>query len=291
MNLQKIITLANEAVRPQFELMLETLRVSGCSLEVWVIPYDDKIFSLPHGCRWWLNDEIFEWLREHNCHPSMRKYLCLTTSEYQFVDTDVIFLRNPQEVLSPYSGFVTSCGHWRDTSHTCTRDSESLLKTKGERWKNEVFNSGQFACDIALFNSESLKFQCEQAHYKPTCIDWPHNEQPGMNLLVGMSKIQITNLTLPPISMRSTWAGDYPNQFPDNWEEPERKPYLIHWAGLSYDLSREVDRMALAFIDKSQRSSLLNSREKRTTIASKIATVFNVIKANIQKLKCPSNSR
>lgn len=81
----------------------------------------------------------------------MRKYQCLTTSNYQFVDTDICFLRSPEEVLHPLTGFITSCGHWHNTEHTCTSESQRWVANRSTVWQRDVFNSGQFACDRSLY--------------------------------------------------------------------------------------------------------------------------------------------
>ena len=115
MKLEKIITQANSDVRLYFAVLERSLRASGCVLPILVIPYDDKIFDLPQGSSWWSMPKVFSWLKAKNTHPGMRKYQCLTTSNYQFVDSDICFLRNPQKVLEDYQGFETCCGHFCET--------------------------------------------------------------------------------------------------------------------------------------------------------------------------------
>jgi len=237
MKLEKIITLANRDVEIPFLAMERSLRATGCVLPIRVIPYNDDLFDLPNGSVWWEIPEITDWLVSNKCHPSMRKYQCLTEANYQYVDTDVCFLRNPEEILKPYSGFITSCGHWRDITHTCTQESLEIIKQKSTMWQNKVFNSGQFACDSIIYSISGLINSSEKPEFKNTCVKWPHNDQPGMNLLVIMSGVEIINLTLQPLRMESTWAGDYVNDYERFWNDENRKPYLIHWAGTKPGIS------------------------------------------------------
>src|SRR4051794_2008877 len=120
MQIDKIITLANSKVRLRFLALERSLRETGCKLPLWVIPYDDDRFELPENSIWWEVNEITNWLKSQGAHPMMRKYQCLTVGNYQFVDSDVIFLVNPEHALRQVNGFVTSCGHWHDASHTYT---------------------------------------------------------------------------------------------------------------------------------------------------------------------------
>ena len=101
MTLEKIITLANKAVQLRFTIMVRSLRATGCQLPVYVIPYDDHKFDLPENCFWLENEEIFSWLDSFNAFRACRKYLCFLEENYQFVDSDIVFLRNPAEVLEP----------------------------------------------------------------------------------------------------------------------------------------------------------------------------------------------
>ena len=248
MKICKIITLANKAVKLRFLAMERSLRATGCQLPLLVIPYDDNLFELPDGSTWWEVPEITNWLKANNAHPVMRKYQCFTTENYQFVDSDICFLRNPEAVLEPYEGFITSCGHWRDPSHTLTPDSHRWITQRSTVWQQQVFNTGQFACDRVLYTPDHLIKTAMDPQFSGTCVHWIHNEQPGLNWLIWLSKVQITNLTLPSLSMESTWAGDYPGHYEQYWADPERKPYLIHWAGTGMDIPRPINQIFYDFL-------------------------------------------
>src|ERR1700751_5291663 len=99
MKVDKIITLASSEVRLQFLAMERSFRATGCDLPIWVIPYNDHRFELPQNSVWWEIEEITQWLDSCQSHPMMRKYQCLTVGNYQFVDSDVVFVSNPYEVL------------------------------------------------------------------------------------------------------------------------------------------------------------------------------------------------
>lgn len=254
MKIDKILSMANQKVRLRFLAMERSLRAMGCQLPLLVIPYDDNLFELPEGSTWWEIPEITNWLKTEQAHPAMRKYQCLTVGNYQFVDADVCFLRNPEAVLTPHSGFITSCGHWRDPSGTCTPTSQRLMSSKSTLWQRDVFNTGQFACDRPLFTVDSLKATALQPDFVETCVRWIHNEQPGLDLLVFVSGVDITNLTLPPIRMESTWAGDYPGEYVPYWKNPQRQPYLIHWAGTRMDIPLPIHQIFYNFLTPTEKA-------------------------------------
>lgn len=248
MRIDKIISLANNKVRLRFLAMERSLRATGCQLPLLVIPYDDNLFELPKGATWWEVPKVINWLKTEKAHPVMRKYQCLTVENYQFVDSDICFLRNPETVLEPHQGFITSCGHWRNPNQTFTAASQQWISRKTTNWQLQVFNTGQFACDRTLYTPEQLISTAMQPEIVDTCVRWVHHEQPGLDWLVWLSGVQITNLTLPPTCMESTWAGDYINDYKQFWTDPQRQPYLIHWAGTRMDLPRPIHQIFYDFL-------------------------------------------
>ena len=254
MKIDKIISMANEKVRLRFLAMERSLRAVGCQLPLLVIPYDDNLFELPLGSTWWEIPEITSWLKAQKARPVMRKYQCLTVGNYQFVDADVCFLRNPEEVLSPFSGFITSCGHWNNPAHTYTDESRDIMSQKSTTWQKNVYNTGQFACDRILYSVEELKAQAMRSDLIGTCVQMPFHEQPGLNLLTFESGVEVTNLTLPPACMESTWAGDYPGDYEHYWSEEQRKPYLLHWAGLPMDVPRPIHQIFYNFLTPAEKA-------------------------------------
>jgi hypothetical protein len=255
MHIEKIIALANTKVRLRFLAMERSLRATGCDLPLWVIPYDDTRFELPEGALWWEMPEITGWLADRKSHPVMRKYQTLTAENFQFVDSDVCFLRNPVDVLAPHSGFITSCGHWHNPDETVTGQSRKAMSERSTTWQQFIFNTGQYACDRALYTVESLKRQIETPAYIETCLRLPWHEQPGINLLVWGSRVPITNLTLTPNRMESTWAGDYStDDYESYWTPADRKPYLLHWAGTRMEVPRPINRIFLEFLTSEERS-------------------------------------
>src|SRR5687768_4020068 len=131
MQLDKIITLINSNVRLQFLAMERSLRATGCTLSIWAIPYDEHIFELPENSMWWEVPELTKWLHEVGGNNRMRKYQCFTVSNYHFVDPDIIFLKNPEQVLAPFSGFITSDGHWHSPhGQVYTAESLKILQSK-----------------------------------------------------------------------------------------------------------------------------------------------------------------
>jgi hypothetical protein len=253
MKLERIVTLANQNVRLWFLAMERSLRATGCRLPLWVIPYDDHLFDLPPNARWWHAPEIVEWVDEYRGHRAMRKYQCFTVDNYQFVDTDICFLKNPEEVLAPYSGFVTSCCHWHNPGHTYTAESERFIRQSTTTWPRLAFNDGQFACDRVLYTVDALQRVAEDPRYIHTALRLPWGDQPGLNLLVWLSGVPITNLTLPPTCMESTWAGDYPDDYQPFWADRARQPYLIHWAGNTIEKPRPVNDIFLNYLTADER--------------------------------------
>ncbi|MDJ1469749.1 hypothetical protein QNI19_15060 [Cytophagaceae bacterium DM2B3-1] len=255
MQLDKVITLANKKVRLKFLALERSLRQSGCNLPIWVIPYDDNKFELPENSIWWEDKSFFQWLDSNNAHRLTRKYLCLTEKNYHFLDTDIVALKNPQDILIPYNGFVASCGHWHSQEQTFTPDSLQILKAKSTSWQRDCFNSGQFACDEAIYTIETLKEACVRPESISTCITFKDtkHEQPGFNLLVNISPISIYNLSFPPALIESTWAGDYPHEYLPYWKNETSKPYIIHWAGLRVDGSRPIDDLFFKYLTQEEK--------------------------------------
>jgi hypothetical protein len=245
MKLEKIITLANKKSEIRFLAMVRSLRATGCDLPVWVIPFDDGRFDLPDHCQWWELDEVTRLLEKHKAHPTKRKYQCFLTANYQFVDADIVFLKDPETELAGHEGFVTSCCHWNNTEHIYTEVSLRYYKEKSTTWQKSVFNAGQFACDTALYDFDTLRNTLENPLYKE-CFDFNYHDQLAINFLIFLSGVAVTNITLPPFNVESTWAGDYPDEkYRHYWSNPGKKPYLIHWAGCKMDTGRPIDRLFL----------------------------------------------
>ena len=248
MKLAKIITLANAPVRLRFLAMERSLRATGCDLPLLVIPYDDRQFELPANSTWWTTG-VRDWLLQERAHRMMFKYQCLTIDNYQYVDSDVVFLRDPTKVLADQEGFITSCGHWHNPAETITAESLPILQAKTTCWQRNIFNAGQFACDRALYTEEELKRTCHDSRYTATCLRFPFHDQPGLVLLANLTDVPIRNLTLTPTCMESTWAGDYvENNYEDLWRDEERKPYLLHWAGCAMWKPRSVDPLFTQYL-------------------------------------------
>lgn len=249
MILTKLITLtgADPWNRLRFTAMERSLRATGCELPLFVIPYNDTRFSLPANSTWLVNEELNGWLGSHQANNLTRKYLCLTEENYHFIDTDVIFLRNPGVVLQTHQGFVTSCGHWNNPPTTYTEESLRIFKEKTTTWQKSVFNVGQFACDRRLYSLNQLKETARSDRFYNTCLRYSKfSDQVGLNLLVQQSNVPVMNLQLPPLHMESTWAGDYEgDDYEQYWTNEITKPYLMHWAGIN--MSRQMPIHALFY--------------------------------------------
>jgi hypothetical protein len=252
--LSRIVTLANSKVRLRFLAMERSLRAVGCDLPLLVIPYDDARFDLPKNAEWWEVPEVINWTIANKMHPMMRKYQCLLIENFQFVDSDVCFLRNPRAVLAPFTGFITSCGHWNNPNHTVTSESEEWLKKQSTIWQSSIFNAGQWACSESLYDFPSLKKQAEEPDFKATCVDCRFNDQSGVNQLVNATGVRVTNLTMPPHNMQSTWAGDYDGDYRRYWRNDDETPYLIHWAGVPMYVPRTIHEIFYNYLTTVERS-------------------------------------
>lgn len=257
MKINKIITLANEKVRLQFLGMERSLRAAGCTLPVKVIPYDDNLFDLPVNSSWWKDDGFCAWIDSAGSKPVMRKYQALLANNYLFVDSDIVFLKNPQDALGSVEGFITSCCHWHNPGHTTTQQVVDLLAKNTTTWQKGIFNSGQFACGKQLYTLDRLK-EIAHSHWAcDTVLKHPFHEQPGMNLLVHAADIAVVNLTLPPHLMESTWAGDYGEDFERYWADDTRRPWLIHWAGRKMNGQVAIDELFLQYLSENERSAYI----------------------------------
>jgi len=284
MKLEKIITLASSGVKLRFLAMERSLRATGCNLPLWVIPYNNQKFDLPDNAIWWEIPEVTEWLTSNNAFPATRKYQCFLTTNYQFVDSDIIFLVNPETVLSSVNGFITSCGHWHAPDQTYTAESLPYLHEITTNWQKNIFNSGQFACDQQLYTFNELKSICNQhaTLLKNTNIS---KDQPAINMLVNLKKIPITNLTLPPISMESTFAADYDGvtNFERYWTDKSKKPYLIHWAGCPMDKGRPIDKLFINYLTKSEQDEwYIRLKNKKIPLSYRIRFRLSRIKKGLK---------
>jgi len=248
MELKCIITLASASVRIPFTAMERSLRAVGCDLPVRVIPFNDDKFELPANSEWWILPEVRSWIHQSRASSTakgmMQKYQTFLVGGYLFVDSDVVFLRDPREVFAEAVGFVTCCGHWHNPAHTFTEESRNLMAQKSTVWQSRVFNAGQFACDQPLYDFDSLRATAGSTALRSTCLENLYHDQPGMNALVFSSGVKVTNLTLPPRNVESTWAGDYRTaDYRSYWTDLDRTPCFIHWAGRKPDSGLPIDEL------------------------------------------------
>jgi len=113
------------------------------------------------------------------------------------------------------------------------------------------------------------------------------NDQLGINLLVFLSGISISNLTLQPFSMQSTWAGDYRDNYESYWSAVT-KPYIIHWAGCRMDTNRPIDAIMLGYLNTTERKEwdeqIKNATVNRRGWKKRLANL-SIIKNTLKKIK------
>ncbi|MVN92781.1 hypothetical protein [Mucilaginibacter aquatilis] len=282
MILERIVTLANEHSKVRFLAMERSLRATGCTLPLYVIPYDDNKFELPENATWWEMPEITGWIDKNKLWPAFRKIQCLTLPNYQFVDSDVIFFKNPEDTLEPLSGFITSCTHWMAPEHTFTDETLRYIKAKTTTWTRLVFNSGQFACDKVLYQADELMRFCE-TNFTETLFhkNYLYKDQPGINILVNCADVEISNVTMPPVSMASTWAGDYTDEASFERFEKHDKPYFIHWAGVPLTSRNYIHQYFFKFLTAEENAAFKLEGVKKLKFKDrmriKIKAILNIL--------------
>jgi hypothetical protein len=283
MKLEFILTLANKKVELRFLAMVRSLRAVGCNLPVLVIPYDNNRIELPDNCEYVENTAFYNWLNKYPMSGVKRKYLALTLKNYHFVDSDVIFLRDPNKIFSTLSGFVTCCGHWRSGDHIVTNQLVDFLQLRSSLWQKLIFNSGQFACDSALYQEAELMTLCESNSLLFNTLECPSHEQPGLNHLVHASNIPYTNLTLPPYDLESSWAGDYPNGFIEY--NADKSPYLMHWAGMQRGNCGPIDQLFLHYLTKEERERLYEEEKNQVSNNNITRRIKNACRAFLREVR------
>ena len=250
MNVQKVITLAGQKVKLAFLVFERSLRAAGCDLPLLVIPYGDDLFQLPSNSEWWDSARFASWLRLHKAHPMMAKYRCLTEANYAYFDTDICVVDDFRPVLSHYSSFVVADTEWNKPGWATSPEATAILAEKSSLWMLKLFNAGHFACDRALYSEAEMQSVSER--YRDTCLTYPHHDQPGINLLVSLTGVEVTNLCMPPYRMESTMAVDYPGEWEGIWSNGHR-PYFVHYAGSALGKNLPINRLYYDFMSKAER--------------------------------------
>jgi hypothetical protein len=271
MILERIVGIANKNVEAEFLAMERSLRKTGCDVPLDVIPYDDNLFSLPANAKWW--DEPVKWVKKNFPnevkHPFQYRIYLLSCTNFQVADSDVIFLRNPVEVLAPYDDLVTACHQWSRPQLAASEHTLDWLKKHSSTWSARVFNAGQFALGgPRLFDLKELtELLHDPVHSHHVFDSNPPWDQGGFNYLFALTKRKQINLTLPPFNMESTWAADYPVDFCCEWESEEQTPYLIHWAGSCLYQKLAINSIFESFLSDSEKKQLDEKRAVAATAA------------------------
>lgn len=260
MNVQKVITLASRKVKLAFNVFERSLRRAGCDLPLLVIPYGDDLFELPSNSEWWDSPGFASWLRAHKAHPMMAKYRCLTEANYVYFDTDICVVDDFRPVLSHHRNFVVADTEWNKPGWSTSPEATSILAEKTSLWMLKLFNAGHFACDQVLSSEKEIQSVSEK--YSDTCLTYPHHDQPGINLLVSLTDVEVTNLCMPPYRMESTMAVDYPGEWEGIWSRGHR-PYFIHYAGSGLGQNLPINRLYYDFMSQAERKEWDALEEER----------------------------
>ena len=181
----------------------------------------------------------------------MAKYRCLTEANYVYFDTDICVLDDFRPVLTQQTNFVVADTEWSKPGWAASPESTAILAKKSSLWMLNLFNAGHFACDQALYSEEEIQSLSEK--HRQTCLEYPHHDQPGINLLVSFTNIKVTNLCLPPHRMESTMAVDYPGEWEGIWSNG-RRPYFMHYAGSALNQKIPISRLYYDFMTKAERA-------------------------------------
>lgn len=253
MQITQIITQANKTVELDFRVMERSLRSCGCDLPLRVIPYDEQRFDLPNNSTWLEFDGPLACLPSLAKHPCHQRYGVLSLGNYQYADTDIVFLRDPASVLSEFSGFLGTCTQWQDPSRAVTQESQRFFASHSANWALRMFNSGQFACESPVYSSDELLAQLrDPTHFATLFLDIPPWDQPGFNLLVFLKDVPYQSLTMPPVGMESSFAGHYGDNYEAIWKRAARPPYLIHWAGPCLDENLPINELFFSFLTRQE---------------------------------------
>ena len=253
MKIDKIITLANRKVRLPFQVMERSLRAVGCDLPMLVIPYDDDRFKLPPNAEWWESPKFSDWLKRNQAHRTMAKYRCLSQENYTYFDTDLLLLDDFRSVLDHHQNFVVADTEWSKPWCNTTPESALILSQRSSLFRLKIFNSGHFSCDRRLYTEEEIMETSEKPQNRSTCLEYTLHEQPGINLLVALTNIEITNLCLPPYNMESTMAVDYPGEW-KSLLQSEKRPYFMHYAGSVLLEDLPINRLFYDFLTSAERT-------------------------------------
>ncbi len=254
MKCEHIVALANQAVDVEFRAMERSLRATGCDAPLRVIPYSEELFDLPANAAWWHTP--VKWMKQHFGgvlrHPFQYRYYLLSCGGFQVADSDIIFLRDPAEVLAPHRGLVASCHQWHVPHFVGPSATIEALQQMSPTWQARLFNAGQFALESPVYSEAqllaALKDRETSRHVFINESPW---DQGGLNYIVAKERVPIVNLTFPPYNMASTWAGDYPGDYEGYWSDDNR-PYLIHWAGPTLDEPRPINELFLNFLTRDE---------------------------------------
>jgi len=259
MRIDKILLLANKKAELHLQVFVRSLRKVGCELPVWIIPFGEKDFEPPAGCRW-IDDEnskLLAFLRERSAHPLYSKYIALLQSNCCYFDTDIILLKEPQEWLkaAPSDAFVVADTEWAKNRWTFSDDSLRFLASLSSCWPLLTFNSGFFAFEDPLYEEEELLSLIQEPEFRSTCLERKLSpiDQPAINWLVLRKQRRIFNFNLPPQGMESTMAVDYGTRQPKAVLSNPAAPAFIHYAGPVFEVGLPVNELYVSYLTNGER--------------------------------------
>jgi hypothetical protein len=266
----KIITLANKSAELQVRVFVRSLRKVGCELPVWVIPFGERDFELPSGCRWIEDSKLLRFLRQNAAHPLYSKYSALLQNNCAYFDTDIILLREPRKWLleaAPPDSFAVADTEWAKNRWTYSADSLRFLATLSSCWPLFTFNSGFFAFENPFYEEDELIDVIQSPEYRSTCLERKASpiDQPAINWLVLRKRCKIFNFNLPEQYMESTMAGDYGTSPPETVLSRPAAPAFLHFAGPMFQEDLPIVTLFTSFLTAPERKrwyAEVNERRK-----------------------------
>ena len=246
--------LANDVVSEWVIALLESIRAHEPRHQFTIIPFDDRIerlraLSQKYGFGFFEDKNLLSELDRIGGHFSdehfhvhvFRKFAAFWGSfdHFIFVDCDVIFLLNPEELFKAY--LSTDCDFMGNDP-----DMDQVYKPGAFREKMisdysaNAFNAGCFLSSQNAFSFAEIEAAQKKAQPIKESFSLVGGEQPFLNYCVHTKRLKYRSFAdvVSDLSLW-TWANQqvkrngnsYRLVKPGNSENGKRMPY-IHWSGL-----------------------------------------------------------
>ncbi len=245
--------------------MERSLRATGCSLPLSVIPYDDRLFELPANATWVDLRPFAQMLQPwSSAGGGFRKIAALFERDVALFDADIIHLKNPEEWLAPFESdcFVVADTEFSKATWTYTTRTKSIYRLCTSNWLAKSFNGGFFAFADLQLSPASITRAFSGAERDLLNNLHIAAEQPSLNYLAHSLDLRVVNACLPPYAFESTMAVDYPSDYEPLLKKANGAPF-IHFAGGGRSLDLPVSKLFLDHLTKKEVSQVRAEFEKK----------------------------